>query len=1148
MKQDSENKQKKVREFKLSTMAISNRSTVVLMAIMLVIFGLTAYNTMPLEFFPEVVFPKVFVKTVYPGNAPVDMENLITRPLEKEIKGIKGIKVMKSTSSQDNSDIIIDFHTGINLDKALNDVKDAVDKAKSELPNDLDMDPVVEEMDVNEFPIININISGDFSITELKKYAEYLEDEIELLSQITRVDIKGLNEREIQINADPYKMAAKKVSFNNIETAVADENVSISGGDVKVAGTSRSIRTVGEFSRVDELERIIVKRYKGNIVYLNEIASIEDGFEEPLTYARLDLKPVVSLQVVKKSGENLIHATDGIFNILAQAKRDGMIPKELKISITGDQSDDVKKMVDNLENSIIMGVIFVVLVLFFFLGIKNAVFVGVAIPMSMTISFVVLSIMGSTINIMVLFGMVLALGMLVDNAIVVVENIYRFMGSGKKIFDAAKEAVGEIAIPIIASTATTLAAFLPMVFWPGLVGEFMKHLPVTLIIVLSASLFVALVIIPVIFLNFTDPEKPVNGKPKKKKTLKLSMIFGAISLFFYMVGMIIPGSLMLVTVLLLLLNQFFFYNLAEKFQKDYLSRLEEFYLKLLKACLKGRRPAMLMVGTFFLLIFVIVFVGVRQPKVEMFPANEPKLINIFAELPVGTDIVATNEFMKKLENRVIGLVKEDSRIVESVLTTVGKGVIGQNEAPIGNTPFKGMVTVNFIDYEFRKGVNTSTIMRKLSDDLSGRYPGVYITVEKDNNGPPTGKPINLEIIGKDFNKLLDIAEDVRKTIEAAHIPGIQLLRKDVDIDKPEMLVKIDRDKARRFGLSTAQVASTIRTALFGKEVSDYKDGEDEYKIQLRLARKDRHDVAVLFNQPVTFQNQNSGKFIQIPISAVADYEMGTTFGTVKRKDMDRVITLYSNVVEGYNAEEINQSLKKIMRAYDMPKGFVYKFTGEQEDQQETVEFLQQAMIIAIASIMLILVTQFNSVSKPFIIIASVFFSTIGVFGGIGIFKMNFVIVMTGIGIISLAGVVVNNAIVLIDYIDYLKGNRKKELGLEPEDNLPVTDIVDCIVQGGKTRLRPVLLTAITTILGLFPMASGMNIDFAGLLSEFNPNIYFGGDNASFWGPMAWTVIFGLTFATFLTLVIVPVMYLIGNRIKLRFLARKGKYDKEQLAG
>ena len=1139
---------KKVREFKLSTMAISNRSTVILMAIMLVVFGFTAYKTMPLEFFPEVVFPKVFVKTVYPGNAPVDMENLITRPLEKEIKSIKGIKEMTSTSTQDNSDIIVEFNTGINLDKALNDVKDAVDKAKGELPNDLDTDPVVTEMDVNEFPIININISGSYSITELKKFAEYLEDEIELFSEITRVDIKGVNEREIQINVDPYKMAAKKVSFQNIEDAVAGENVSISGGDVKVAGTSRSIRTLGEFTEVDELNRIIVKRKKGNIVYLNEIAGIKDGFEDPLTYARLDKKPVVSLQVVKKSGENLIVATDKIIKVLSDSKRDGMIPKDLNIVLTGDQSEDVKKMVDNLENSIIMGVIFVVLVLFFFLGIKNAVFVGIAIPMSMTISFVVLSIMGSTINIMVLFGMVLALGMLVDNAIVVVENIYRFLGEGKKMFTATKEAVGEIAVPIIASTATTLAAFLPMVFWPGLVGEFMKHLPVTLIIVLTASLFVALVIIPVVFMMFTDGADPQSKKPDKKKTFRLSLIFSVLAVLFYLGGMNIPGSLMVVSALLILMNQFFLHALADKFQNQYLGILEEKYLKILEWCLKGKRPTRILIGTFFLLIFVIMFVGARQPKVEMFPGNEPKFINVFAEMPVGTDIVATNEFMKKLEDRIIAHIKPHKPIIKSVLTTVGKGVIGENETPVGNTPYKGMTTVNFVDYDLRKGVNTSAIMRDLSDELSGKYPGVYIKVEKNRSGPPTGKAVSLEIIGKDFRKLLTLAEAVRKRIEDEHIPGIENLRKDVDVDKPEFLIKIDRDKARRFGISTSQIAATIRTALFGKEVSDYKDGEDEYKIQLRLAPEHRHDFTVLFNQPVTFQNQNSGNVIQIPISSVADYEMSTTFGRVKRKDMDRVITLESNVIEGYNAVEINTRLKEIMAGYKMPKGFNYKFSGEQEDQQETIEFLSNAMIIALASIILILVTQFNSVSKPFIIMASVFFSTIGVFGGIGIFKMNFVIVMTGIGIISLAGVVVNNAIVLIDYIDYLKGNRKKELGLGEEDNLPVKDIVDCIVKGGQTRLRPVLLTAITTILGLLPMAAGMNIDFAGLLGSFDPNIYFGGDNASFWGPMAWTVIFGLTFATFLTLVVVPVMYLIGNRIKLRFLARKGKYSKENLAG
>ncbi|MCP4155232.1 MAG: efflux RND transporter permease subunit [bacterium] len=1122
---------KAVREFKLTTLSLRNRSTVFLVTFLLALFGIISYNTMPVEMFPEIIMPQVFVKTVYPGNPPVDMENLITRPLEKEIHTITGIKELTSTSTQDNSDITVEFNTGIDIDEALQDVKDAVDKAKSELPNDLDMDPLVMALDFNEFPIININISGDFSINELKDYAEYLEDEIEAIPEISKVEIKGLNEREIQININPHKLEALELSFQDIEDAINFENMSISGGDLIVDKTTRTIRTIGEFSNLKEIEDIVVKHEKGNIVYLRDLAEVKDGFEDPLTYARLDRQPVVSLQVVKKAGENLLKATDQIFTLLAEAKKSGVIPKSLTIFLSGDQSDQVGKMVNDLENSIIMGVIFVVTVLFFFLGFRNALFVGIAIPMSMFISFVVLQAMGSTINMMVLFGLVLALGMLVDNAIVVVENIYRFIHQGHSLFDAAKMAVGEIAMPIIASTATTLGAFIPLIFWPGMMGAFMSYLPITLIIVLTSSLFVALVIIPVLAATYIKKQDDLQ-KPEKKKVLIISGVLTLVGLLFYGMGVPAMGSLMVLFALLIVLNYFFFYDAAYWFQHDFLNRLEEFYLKLLTFSLKGKRPVFILVGTFFLLLAVFVFFGIRSPNVVLFPVNQPAFINVFAELPIGSDISATNTFIAKMEDDIFEVIEPYQPYIKSVLTTIGKGVVGENEAPVGNTPQKGMSTITFVDSEDRDGLDTSIVMKKLSDALLGKYPGVQVQVVKNMMGPPTGKPVNIEIKGEDVTELIKITLSIQQFIEKENIDGIEGLKINVDVGMPELLVNIDREKARRFGLSTAQIASTIRTALFGKEVSDYKDGEDEYPIVLRMKQEYRNDISAIMNQKITFRDPTSGKIRQVPISAVAGFKNSTTYSTINRKDMDKAITLWSNITAGANAAAINMRLKELMETYDMPSGYEYQFTGEQKDADETTEFLFQALIICLSLIIIILVTQFNSYAKPFIIMASVLFSTIGVFGGIATFKMDFCIIMMGIGIISLAGVVVNNAIVLIDYIDYLKSRAKKKLGLFWHDNLPIDEAIQCIIQGGKTRLRPVLLTAITTILGLLPMAVGFNIDFASLMINFDPQIYFGGDNSLFWGPMAWTVIFGLSFATFLTLVVVPAMYLIGNEIKL----------------
>lgn len=1138
-------KEKKPREFKLTTAAIQNINTVVLLAILLAVIGFVSYRNLPKESFPEVEMPMVFVKTIYPGNAPVDMENLVTRPLEKELQSVENLKTLSSTSSQDNSDIIVELVSGTDVDEALADVKDKVDQAKSELPDDLPTDPIVLEFDFSEFPILNINLFGDFSVEEIREYAEMLEEEIEKIDEVSKIEIKGLNDREILLNVDKNKMKAMGLSFNDIENAVNFENMNISGGDLIVNGERRAIRTNGEFTSLEEMENLIVKHEEGNIVYLKDVLKnnrVVDGFADPLTFARLNGKSVVSLQVVKKSGENLLDATEQIMNVLYNARKNKTIPDNLNYYISNDQSEQVKKQVNNLENSIILGVIFVVTTLFFFLGTRNALFVGTAIPMSMLISFVVISVLGYTINMMILFGLVLALGMLVDNAIVVVENSYRFISQGYSLFESIKRSVGEIAWPIIASTATTLAAFVPLAFWPGMVGNFMKLLPITLIIVLTSSLFVALVIIPVLIRIFAKPGKE-NGYVTGRKRIILFSVLGFISAIGFLTGVNALGSLALIIIIITALNHLFFFKLSKIFQERFLTWLEGFYLKVLNYVLKGARPWIILGVTFISLIGTIIFFGASESKVEFFPPNEPSFINVMVDLPVGSDIRVTNDFMYDIEKEVEKVLKSDSLIIESVLTSVGKGVVGQNEQAFGNTPQKGMTTISFIDYDERpEGYNTSESLKKLSDHLINKYPGVKIKVEKNLMGPPVGNAINLEVSGEDFDELVNLTENIVYFINSKEIPGIEGLDVDIETDKPEMIIRVDRDKARRFGLSTAQIGGAIRTSLFGKDISDYKTGEDEYPIRLRYAEEYRNNIDELLNHKLVFRN-NQGRMMSVPIRSVADVKYSTSYGTVKRKDMDRVLTISSNVLEGYNANEINAQLKELMKSYELPEGYTYKFTGEQEEMAEASSFLMRAMLIGVAVIIIILVSQFNSIAKPIIIVASVLFSTIGVFGGLATFKMNFVIIMTGVGIISLAGIVVNNAIVLIDYIDLLKDRERAKLGIDKEDNLPISNSLHCIVEGGKTRLRPVLLTAITTVLGLLPMALGMNIDFGGLLTEFAPNIYFGGENADFWGPMAWTVIFGLSFATFLTLFVVPSMYLIGNRMKLYFTKDKHLLEK-----
>lgn len=1122
-------KLKTTREFGLSSLSVDNSTSVVILTLIITVLGLSAYRTMPKESFPEIVIPTVYVGTPYPGNSPVDMENLITRPIEKELKSLNDVKDIKSTSVQDFSSIVIEFNPGIEISKAIQDVKDAVDKAKSELPTDLDQDPNVVEVNTSDFPIMNVNISGDYSETELKKFGEYLEDEIEKLPEISKADLAGTVEREIQINADPYKMEATGVTFNDISGAVQSENVTVSGGNIRSGDFTRTLRVDGEFSDPQDLLNIIVKTDNQKIVYLRDVAKVEDTYKERSSYARSKNLPVVTINVTKRSGENLLNAADKIKVIIDDAKAN-RFPQDLEITITNDQSKQTRLQVSDLENSIIFGVILVVLVLMFFLGFRNALFVGVAIPLSMFISFLVLNSFGITLNLMVLFSLILALGMLVDNGIVVVENIYRLMSEGKNPIRAAKEGVGEVAWPIITSTATTLAAFLPLAFWDDIVGEFMKYLPITLIIVLSSSLFVALVINPVLTSLYMKVED-INVVKKKQKPIIVAGIFLVLSVIFYLLGWTAFGSLALVASFLTIFNVFVLRKAIRWFQTVFLVNLENVYEKTLKFALKGWNPYFFFAGVNLLLILSLALLFVRSPKILFFPDNQPQLVNVFVEFPIGTDIEATDEFVDRMEDEVYQALNEFHPIIESFITQVGEGTGDPTEGPSNETtPHKAKITIGFVDYIDRQGVNTNRAMEVIRD-LVEQYPGVLITVDKQRNGPPVGKAVNIEFIGENYEQLIDYVGKAKDYLEDQNIPGLEELKTDLSLGSPEVILDIDREKARRFGLSTSSIATELRTALFGLEVSKYKEGEDDYPIQLRLMDDYRYDINTLVNKKIGFRDKFGTKR-EVPISAVADIQYGSTYGSVKRKDLEKVITMYSNVLDGYNPTEINQKIKTLMASYEVPDRIQVKFTGEQEEQAKSQEFLTRALGIAVSLIFLIIVAQFNSVTTPFIIMASVVLSTIGVFLGLVIFNMDFVVIMTGIGIISLAGVVVNNAIVLIDYTNLVRERRREELGVDKGAFLSYEDLIGSIVESGKTRLRPVLLTAITTVLGLIPLAIGMNINFGSLLSSFDPQFYIGGDNADFWGPMAWTVIFGLTFATFLTLVIVPVMYLLADKLNM----------------
>ncbi|PKQ63585.1 copper transporter [Labilibaculum filiforme] len=1134
---DTSTAEENQRQFKPTYSALKNKNSIFILTAILCLFGWFSYQSMPREYFPEVVIPNILITTPYPGNSPVDIENLVTRPIEKELKSLKGVKKMSSASYEDMSLIVVEFNTNVNVKQALQDTKDKVDKSLSELPDDLDVDPIVEDIDIADFPILNINLSGDFGLDDLKGFAEDLQDKFEALPEVSEADIKGIDEREIKINADLHKMEANGVSFHDIETAIGDENVTVSAGTLITDNTRRSIRTSADYTNMKQIENTIVKVTNGRVVYLKDVADIEDGYEELSSISRLNNNPVVSLSISKKSGENLLAATDEIYKIISKEKELGNLPRSLKVTVTDDTSEDVRGQVSDLENSIIMGMLLVILILYLFMGLRNALFSGLAIPMSMFISFILLNKMGYTVNQMVLFSLILALGMLVDNAIVVVENVYRLHQEGLSKLEATKQGVSEIAGPIISSTATTLAAFFPLLLWTGIMGEFMKYLPITLIIVLSSSLFVALILNPVFtatFVKIDDISKKINSK----KFLLISGSFFLASIPFYaftvfgVLDTYVLANLLSCVGVLILLNLIVLKPFARWFQQYFLVILENSYEKTLRYALKGIRPLLFFLGTFALMIFSVIFyfqIG-RAPKVVFFPDNNPKSLYVTMELPLGTDIHKSNEISFQVEKIVKETMEPYKTIIRSISTNVGSGKGGMFEG--SRSANKSLTSISFVEYKQRNGVSTSEIMKQLTANFHG-FVGAKIFVEKNSDGPPVGYPINIEISGDNFEQLLIQANRVKQKLDDERISGVEELKLDLDQGKPEMLINIDRDKVRRFGLSTNQVARALRNSLYGLEVSKFKDGEDEYDIMLRLADKYRYDVPSLMNQKINIMSPINNQMVQIPISAVTTYSYGSTYERINRIDNTRVVTLFSNVEEGFNANEINAKIKTVLADFEMPKGYTHKLTGEQEEQEETSAFLTQALLLALALITLILVSQFNSAIKPLIIMITVLFSTIGVFLGLGIFNMPFVVLMTGIGIISLAGIVVNNGIVLIDYIDLLRKRKIETSDMSNRNYLTSAEEVECIAQAGKTRLRPVMLTAITTVLGLFPLALGMNFDFFTLFSEFNPHLSFGGDSTAFWGPMSWTIIFGLSFATFLTLVIAPVMFRLSTQIEHR---------------
>ncbi len=1128
------------KEFAPSSWAIDNKTAIYVLIFLITVLGLISYNNLPKENFPDIAQSKVFVTTVFSGQSPQNIENLVTRQIEKQLKSLKGLKKVTSNSVQNVSIITAEFQANIKIKDAKIDVKDAVDKAKQDLPQNDDnlKESVISDINVADLPILYINISGDYDLKRLKEYADLLKDEIEGYKEISKVDEVGALTPEIQVNVDMNKMASAQVSFGDIIQSIGSENILTTAGTVKTDGVRRSIDIKQDFKNADEVAAMTIRNPTGHAVYLRDIAEIKDSFLEQESYARLKtndnpkFKNVITLNVSKRAGENLIQASDKI-NELIKVKQKTVFPKGLNITVTGDQSDKTRTTLNDLINTIIIGFILVTVILMFFMGTTNAIFVALSVPLSCFIAFLVMPAIGFTLNMIVLFSFLLALGIVVDDAIVVIENTHRIFDNGKvPIKEAAKIAAGEVFLPVFSGTMTTLAPFIPLAFWNSLIGHFMFFLPITLIITLLASLVVAYIMNPVFAVDFMKPH--VEGEhdhPKFDKKVRRSLIYLAVATavgYWINAGF---GNFMALMIVLYLINHFFLLRVIDRFQNNVWPRFQNWYAKWLERAV--RRPVTVLLGTFVLFILAIVLMVVRGKTPVFFPSGDPNFAYVYITMPIGTDQATTNEVTKKLEQRVAKVVEPDKDVVSSIISNVTKGVTDPQDEDQGDYENKGKVTVAFVEFGKRNGKDTKQILTNIRSAVQG-IPGVKIAVAQENSGPPVQKDISIEIIGDNLDSLVKTGNRLKSYLAKQNIAGIENLVADVQNDKPELVYDIDRERANREGITTSQISQALGTAIFGAKAGDFRNTkEDDYQIKVRALESQRGNIDELRNLKITYRDMATGGAIrQVPISAFTDVKYTDTYSNIKRKQQRRVLTLGSSVIKPYNANDVNANILRAVNNFKKPDDIIIRQGGGQEDQLEAVTFLGSALATSFGLILIILMIQFNSIGKTLIIISEIFFSIIGVLLGVSVFGMTMAIVMTGIGIIALAGVVVRNGILLVEFTDML---------IEQGTNLH-----DAVVEAGHTRMTPVLLTATAAILGLIPLAVGFNIDFVGLFTHFDPHIHFGGDNVAFWGPLAWTMIFGLGFATIITLILVPCMYIIRVNLKNWLFGKKEKVKEPEL--
>ena len=1094
------------KEFGPTSFAVDHRTSVLVLLVIIVTMGMYSYATTPQESFPEIEIPMVAVNTIYPGVAPADMESLVTRPLEEDLSTISDVDQMTSTSVEGYSSILVEFETSVNLDEALAKIREKVDLAKPELPPEAE-EPMIIEFNFSEVPVLQVNLAGDYGLVRLKEIADDLKDRLEQIPSVLRVDVRGGLEREVAVDVDLGKLKYYNVAISDVIESIGSENVNIPGGAIDVGSSKYLVRVDGEFDDPALIEDVVVALENGRPVYVRDIATVDFGFAERTSYARLNGSPVVTLDVIKRSGQNIIETSESVRAAVAAMSAE--FPPSTRVEFTSDSSEDIAMMVSSLENNIVSGLILIVGVLLFFLGLANSGFVAIAIPSSMFLSFIIIKGMGMTMNMIVLFSLILALGMLVDNAIVVVENIYRYMEQGWDRVQAAKKATGEVALPVIGSTATTLAAFAPLIFWPGMVGEFMGNLPLTLMITLSSSLFVALTIIPTLCSMFMklDDEPRRSLSPVARWTM-----IGGVGVILLVIALNNPLTAVLMVGTAAGARWFWkvvLFRASQNFQHRWEPAIVRGYEQRVQWALDHR--ALTIGGSLAALVLTVIAFGFLNSGIEYFPENvPPKQVFVDVELPVGSRVEATDAVARRMEEELKTVQgREDWK---SEVATIGSGGSGGASAMMGQGgpggPASGRVGVSFVEYQQQEHDPFETLSW-MQENLGRDVAGAVVTTQALENGPATGAPVTIEIVGSDPVRLKQLSDRVLDVLEAAPVYAMLVgLESDLDEARAELSVTVDREKAALYDLSTAEVGRAVRGAIQGVEAAKYRTGDDEYDVVVRLAPQYRNELENLRDLTVMSEGR------QVPLSSVASWEVEDGYGSIRRKDQTRMATITSDVNEGLNDFAVLADVQLTLAPFvvdELPPGYTVNYAGQNQDQQEAQDFLLGAFMTAVMVIALILVSQFNSVIKPFIIMTSVLLSTMGVLLGLMIFRMPFVVIMTGIGIISLAGIVVNNSIVMIDYIDTLR---------ERDD----MNRRDALVRAGMTRFRPVILTAITTALGLVPLAIGLNFDFFGLYQSFRPELFWGGEQAAWWGSMCISVISGILFATFLTLILVPVMY------------------------